>query len=460
VYSLGALLYELLTGAPPFDPNEMAACTLGELLQILASREPSRPSAKVLALVGSPEDSAPRMGVDFRTHARRLRGDLDWIVAKAMSKEPDRRYGSPAELRADVVRHLRNEPVLAGPPSSLYQLGKFVRRHRAAVALSASLAILLVGFGTSATLQARRLAEERDRATREALQASKTATRLGRLARFMVGTFWNLAPGEPGLVITGRDVLSTATNDIYEGLEQEPAFSAYFLGAIAQAYFGYGDDERARSLEAQAESLLVGDAPEILEAKYLLAEFCVRVFRLETGERLASSLLATQRRLHGSNHPDPYRTERVLAWCYQRQRRYHEAEKLLASASEGLRRTLGATHPDTLRAAGQHGSLLMRLGHYDLADSALRQLVETRRAAGLAEDAAVLYNLACTATRMGEHDRALGHLRRSLELGFYYGGRRPDGTVLEGAAGILEDPDLLPLHDNPEFVAILRLSIG
>ena len=122
-------------------------------------------------------DQQPRRGVDFfgakrgtdRTRlASQLRGDLDWITMKALEKDPARRYGSPSDLAADILRHLNDEPVLARPPSARYRARKFVRRHRFGVAVTAVGAVATVGFAINMAVQARRIALERDRANTEA----------------------------------------------------------------------------------------------------------------------------------------------------------------------------------------------------------------------------------------------------------------------------------------------------
>jgi serine/threonine protein kinase/formylglycine-generating enzyme required for sulfatase activity len=139
VYSLGVILYELLTGALPFPPERYRSTTLAQLRHLLDDVEPPLASAQ-----------AERAG---SRHARRLRGDLDWILRRAMARQRDERYGSVAELAADVRRHLAHQPIVAGPPSVSYVLRKFVRRHRVPVAAAAAvLATLLLGLVVSLRL--------------------------------------------------------------------------------------------------------------------------------------------------------------------------------------------------------------------------------------------------------------------------------------------------------------------
>ncbi len=150
VYALGALLYELTTGHPPFDRDRLAAAHYDEMRRILLEEEPKRPSFRVQA--SAPVSSAVHNHASPRDRrlVRQLHEDLDWIILKALDKDRERRFGSPAEFAADIRRFLSCEPVQARPPSTLYRISKFVRRRRTA-ALAAALVLLsiLIGSGVS-----------------------------------------------------------------------------------------------------------------------------------------------------------------------------------------------------------------------------------------------------------------------------------------------------------------------
>ncbi len=138
VYALGAILYQLLTGSLPFDSTRLRAASPQEMERILREEDPPTPSTRVRA--------ATRGGTASSLH-RRLRGDLDWIVMKALAKDRNRRYANASDIAADIRRCLDREPVLAGPPSARYRLRKFVQRHRAqAISALLLLASLLAGI--------------------------------------------------------------------------------------------------------------------------------------------------------------------------------------------------------------------------------------------------------------------------------------------------------------------------
>ena len=151
VYSLGVMLYELLTGVRPLPEETVDSAAPDELRRLIREREAPRPSARFSALGGQTTAIAGARSTDAPELARRLRGDLDWIVLKAIEKDRERRYGSPSQLADDIRRHLANEPVVARPPSTIYRAGRFVRRHKLVVAAGgdrgAGLVAAVVGTG-------------------------------------------------------------------------------------------------------------------------------------------------------------------------------------------------------------------------------------------------------------------------------------------------------------------------
>jgi hypothetical protein len=176
IYSLGVLLYELLVGAPPFEPERFRDKGYAELQRVIRDEQPPRPSTRFSTLGDARAGLAQFRDTEPDRVSRRLRGDLDWIVMKALEKQRTRRYDTAAALAEDVRRFLRNEPVAAGPPTARYRVAKFISRHRAPLAAGAAMLVLLVGAlaGTSwGLLSAQR---ERDRAV--AAEAEERAQRL------------------------------------------------------------------------------------------------------------------------------------------------------------------------------------------------------------------------------------------------------------------------------------------
>ena len=154
IYSLGVLLYELLTGETPFDTETWRQAALDEIRRIIRETEPPKPSHAAADARGE-TGARWRSGVrPSRALNRLVRGDLDWIVMKALEKDRRRRYETPDAFASDVARHLSNEPVLASSPSVPYLVGKFARRHKAGLAVAAALLLLLLAGAAVSTWQA------------------------------------------------------------------------------------------------------------------------------------------------------------------------------------------------------------------------------------------------------------------------------------------------------------------
>ncbi|HEY1662462.1 MAG TPA: serine/threonine-protein kinase [Verrucomicrobiae bacterium] len=172
IYSLGVLLYELLTGKTPFDADELMASGIDQMRKTIREKDPLRPSTKLATLKGEElTTTAKRRSVDRSKLLYQLKGDLDWIVMKCLEKDRMRRYDTATGLAADIKRHLNMEPVVACPPSKFYEFQKTVRRHKFGFAATAAIIIVLTVGVLVSTWQAVRATH----ATREALAAQAQA---------------------------------------------------------------------------------------------------------------------------------------------------------------------------------------------------------------------------------------------------------------------------------------------
>ena len=194
IYALGVLLYELLVGALPFDPKTFRNVAMVEMLRIIQDEDPPTPAARITSLGDAAEEVAKRRHLDARSLVSQVRGELEWITMRAIEKDPGRRYTSAAEFASDIGRFLKNEPVVAGPPTIAYRLSKFIRRHRVGMATAAAFSILAIGLGAALTVQSSRFT----RALEQTMQSAEKALPTPRLIDKEAGNFNTALPTADG----------------------------------------------------------------------------------------------------------------------------------------------------------------------------------------------------------------------------------------------------------------------
>jgi serine/threonine protein kinase/tetratricopeptide (TPR) repeat protein len=352
VYSLGVVLYELLTGELPFDAKQWQTRPFHEVLRQLHEEDPQRPSTRVST---DSRGAAKNSRVDPHKLVRQLRGDLDCIALKALEHERERRYSSPSDLAADLNRYLRDEPITARPPSVSYRTRKFVRRNRVAVAFTAALVFIIVGFAVSMTM-------ERNRAQREA-ETSR------RVSDFMTQMFTVSDPGvSRGNTVTAREILDKASEQIEKGLGQDPQVQARLMQTMGTTYRGLGLDEQAHRLLEHALAIqtqtLGPDNPETLRSLALLGIVVEGQGRFADSEKLLRQALAGQQRVLGPDHPETMQTVSSLTDTLDAEGHLAEAEGLLRRTIANQQRTLGPENRATLRSMRSLTGILRDQGHF------------------------------------------------------------------------------------------------
>ena len=460
VYSLGVLLYEMLSGQLPLDLQRVQ---LTEALRIICNESP-QPLSRTW--------KGPR----------RLDADLATIVHKALEKEPARRYQSAAALADDIQRYLTDQPILARPPSTAYQLRKLVARHKAAFAFVAVLFLLLAGFGVTMTLQAGRIARERDRANREAVTASQVSD-------FLVGLFKIFDPGETrGSTITAREILDKGAEKIDRELADQPLTQARLMDTIGNVYGGLGIDDAARPLIERAlqirESSLDAEDPDVGTSLYSMAFVAARSARPDEALPLIRRALAIREKALGPDDPDVAYTYWALgmfcgyeegmhafehaqaifekidpdhigaAWCMNdRARRliqsrgdYAAARPLMQRALEIKEKKLPADHPDVGNGMNSLGYVLTKLGDYAAAEPLLERSLALLEKSCSPEHIMVAMAL----HSLGELFRVSSREAEALPL-------FDRALAIYEKKGVTDDPDLAELL-NSRALALLQLG--
>lgn len=404
VYSLGVLLYELITGATPFDGGDLRRAALNEMQRIIREVDPPKPSTRI-SRIETNGDVANRRGTEITRLRSQIKGEVDWIVMKCLEKDRARRYESASALAGDIRSHLAGLPVVAGPPTNAYRLRKFVSRHKIGISMAALLLLSLIG-GLAATLAALRQAQvERDRAA----EASDIAR---QHVRFIEEMFESISPEQTrGRQVTVREMLDVAAARVAGSFRGRPTSEAAIRETFGRAYAGIGQLERSkqqieqalavagspnshdeRALNVQLRELLgsvqmeMGNYPEaeqtlrevLAESKRDLGESHISTLSIK--ERLASTLqdrsrledaLALRKELDAqvANLP-PEMIRVVLAQkgnygiLLQAMDRPAEAEKMYREAIETGARVLGGDHPDVIGSKLALGTLLRDRGDF------------------------------------------------------------------------------------------------
>lgn len=368
IYALGVLLHELLTGTRPFAA---AAASRQAMERAILETPPPAPSQVARGLEAGP---AGARACDPRQLARRLRGDLDSIVLKALRKRPEQRYGSVAQLSDDVKRHLRGMAVTARRGSWPYRSRLFLRRHRWGVGVAT--AAVLAGLSL-AVLHVVRITHERDLARAETAKAEAVSA-------LLIDMFDSADPAQArGEQVTVREILDLASARLDDELAGQPAVKAEMNHIMGGVYARLGEYDTAAGLLRSALELrrqLHGPRhPEVAESLQSLAVLAWMRGRYDRAETLLREVLDQRLQFLGPDHLQVAAVRNDLAAVLRRQGELDECETLYRQAIAVRRAQLGDEHPDVVSSQNNLAVLLAEQGRYEAAEALYREVIASRR---------------------------------------------------------------------------------
>jgi eukaryotic-like serine/threonine-protein kinase len=417
VYSLGAILYELLVGALPFDPKDLRRAGFDEIRRKIREQDPPKPSTKLSTMGEASTTQAHNRRTERPALIRQLRGDLDWITMKALEKDRTRRYGSPAELAADIDRYLHHQPIVARPPSAVYKAKKFVRRHRVGVGVASTLAVLLVAFSVTTAIQAHRIALERDRANQEA-EASR------QVSDFLTGLFKVSDPSEArGNSVTAREILDQGADKITRELQGQPLVQGKLMNTMGFVYQELGLFDPAQALLEKTLDIrtkaLGPDHPDVATTLSDLGTVAWRKGDFPKAKALMEQALTIREKRFGPDTEEVASSLHNLGNLNWSQGNYAEARRLLERSLAIREKILGPGHVDIASTLKSLGAIAYKEGDLKRAGGLWERtlaIMETALGPDHPWVAQTLNNLAIVYTYTGEPKRAVPLLERVVQI--------------------------------------------
>jgi eukaryotic-like serine/threonine-protein kinase len=379
IYSLGVLLYELLTGSKPFDTVELLKDGIDEIRRVIREEEPVRPSTRLSKLKSADLTTvAQRRKSEPPKLIRAICGDLDWIVMKALEKDRARRYETANGLALDVERFLDHEAVLARPPSRLYRFGKTVQRNKVLFFCIGVIATLLIASLVAVTAS---LARERQARREAQTEATKSQQVTKFLEEMLQGVGPSVAHGRDTTII--EEILDRTAQRVGAELTNQPAVELPLREIIGRVYWEIGKYERAEKshlAEVVLSRKLFGDESETTASALCnLGNAYWKLRKLAEAEAVYTESLKIRRRLMGEESAEVAEVLNHLGNVLRRQRKLVESEELTRKGLAIRQKLFGNEHLDVADSLRNLSMVLVDRGELAEAELSARTMLAIRR---------------------------------------------------------------------------------
>jgi len=417
IYSLGVVLYELLAGALPFDPESLREAGFAEIQRIIKEEEPPRPSTKLSSLGEEGVKVAQSRHTELSTLVKSLHKELEWIPLMAIRKERDQRYKTASDLAEDIQNYIDGNPLTAGPESVAYRFKKFVKKRRGLVAAVASIAaVLIAGFIVSSFLYIQ--AEQAHEKAQQQLEISQT------VLNFINNDLLAFNPSDTkGEKVTIKSILDTAQKNLKDKFKDAPLVRASIYSTLGVTYHTWGHYNSSKlcfeSSLAIFQNILGPENPSTLKCTNYLGVSYIQLGNYNKAKEFINiEILDTFKRILGTDHLDTLDCMHHLGLLYYKNGRYDRAEQLYTKIFNIRKKVLGPEHLDTLKAMGNLALVYCDKGNYDKAEQLNNETLYLQKRVLGPEHPDIfgsLINMALVYSKQEKYDKAVQFYSEVLE---------------------------------------------